>query len=570
MSVIREELIGAAFNRAYALINYKTHNDIHKRHESKKQTILDDESLTKDEKSEAIKELIKIYDNEKVLYNSGTRRVCENCKQECLATLYCEYCVRNYLKDNFSKWKSGNDDIDNLIQECQMKALNPGVIVEWIPYDEFKNIKYLTKGGFSEIYTAEWIAGSYDEWDSREQRLKRFGETGKTQEVILKRLKNVESAKKSWFEEVNSHLTISNKWADTVVQCFGLTQDPSNEDYMLVMNKFDADLRKYLQQNHNHLTWKERIQIATNIIISLKRIHNENAIHRDLHSGNILFDDYKVLNISDLGFCGPVDKPLKGVYGNLPYIAPEVIDGKETTFKSDIYSVAMLMWEISSGQPPFNNYKDDFYLAMKIIEGIRPKIVPGTPEVYRNLMVQCWDANPLNRPDIETLQDEISELNYSYYHKNSNELNQSKENNIINFHDSLESHTNSRLFTSKVYQFEDLPEPRNATAEELEAFHSNKSYNNLNIPNNIEDIGKSSSNQKNDTSQINNSNKSSKGRLEDDKNFQEITIMQQIQIKKYQNIDDDDGICNNPNFHPEEQDEFELPDIDTNELYKTE
>ena len=123
---------------------------------------------------------------------------------------------------------------------------------------------------------------------------------------------------------------------------------------MLVMNKFNTDLRNYLQQNHNLLTWKERIQIAQDIIRALSHIHFENAIHRDLHSGNILYSQSR-FDISDLGFCGPADKSSTSIYGNLPYIAPEVISGKETTFASDIYSFGMLMWEISSGRPPFIN-----------------------------------------------------------------------------------------------------------------------------------------------------------------------------------------------------------------------
>ena len=75
---------------------------------------------------------------------------------------------------------------------------------------------------------------------------------------------------------------------------------------MLVMNKMKVDLRNYLQQNHNQLTWKERIQIAQEIISALNHIHFENAIHRDLHSGNILYKSR--FSISDLGFCGPADK----------------------------------------------------------------------------------------------------------------------------------------------------------------------------------------------------------------------------------------------------------------------
>ena len=140
----------------------------------------------------------KVYDRFKVKYNLGTKRICENCGQECLATLYCELCVRNYLKANFPNWTSGNDDIDNLIRECQMEALHPQMVIEWIPYDKLQNIKYLTEGGCSKIYTADWTGGYYIEWDSKKQQLIRFGR----QNVVLKRLENVENANKRWLEEV--------------------------------------------------------------------------------------------------------------------------------------------------------------------------------------------------------------------------------------------------------------------------------------------------------------------------------------------------------------------------------
>src|ERR1700722_20398283 len=194
---------------------------------------------------------------------------------------------------------------------------------------------------------------------------------------------------------------------------------------MLIMHKYDIDLRKYLQQNHNQLTWKGRIRIAYEIIHCLYWIHFENAIHRDLHSGNIL---YSQLNdnwcISDLGFCGPADKPSESIYGNLPYIAPEIIAGKKTTKASDIYSIAMLMWEISSGQPPFINYECDYDLAMNIINGIRPRIVSGTPVEYKSLMMQCWDADPLKRPDIDTLEERMQEI---YLSCNQHKLNKNKK-----------------------------------------------------------------------------------------------------------------------------------------------
>ncbi|RGB26910.1 kinase-like domain-containing protein [Rhizophagus diaphanus] len=303
--------------------------------------------------------------------------------------------------------------------------------------------------------------------------------------VILKELENVENASQNWFEEAKSHLSLSNKLSE-IVQCYGLTQNPSNGNYMLVICKFDMNLREYLRQNHKQLTWKERIRITFEVIDALYWIHNENSIHRDLHSGNILYsklNDY--WKIGDLGFCGPTDRPLTSIYGNLPYIAPEVIRGKGYTFKSDIYSIAMLMWEISFGQPPFMNYEHDCILALNIIDGIRPRIISGIPSKYKSLMEQCWDANPLERPDTNTLSEKIIEIK-SYYQNNPNELPQliakidKKTNNIFS----------SKLFTSKIHEFGNLPEPKNVTkafytSSKLCDFSSisdnNEVYNNPNL-----------------------------------------------------------------------------------------
>ncbi len=79
------------------------------------------------------------------------------------------------------------------------------------------------------------------------------------------------------------------------------------------------------------------------------------------------------------------------------YIAPEVVIGKGYTFSSDIYSIGMLIWEISSGQPPFAVFDHDYDLVLKIINGMRPKVVLGTPLKYKSLMEQCWDADPIQK-----------------------------------------------------------------------------------------------------------------------------------------------------------------------------
>uniref|UniRef100_U9TC09 Serine-threonine/tyrosine-protein kinase catalytic domain-containing protein n=1 Tax=Rhizophagus irregularis (strain DAOM 181602 / DAOM 197198 / MUCL 43194) TaxID=747089 RepID=U9TC09_RHIID len=140
------------------------------------------------------------------------------------------------------------------------------------------------------------------------------------------------------------------------------------------------------------------------------------------------------------------------------------------------------MWEISSGYSPFIDYKhDDYNLAMDIINGMRPEIMSDIPLEYKNLMVQCWDADPLKRPDIITLEEKIREIHLSYQNM-PNEFFQSKAMNNFEIKTST-NYTSSRLFTSKIYQFDNLPEQKIAT----KALYTSKVYD-LRIPDNIDDF----------------------------------------------------------------------------------
>ncbi|CAI2182365.1 12771_t:CDS:2, partial [Funneliformis geosporum] len=88
--------------------------------------------------------------------------------------------------------------------------------------------------------------------------------------------------------------------------------------------------------------------------------------HKDFHSGNIL-QDKQHSYISDFGLTGPADKQSNDkIYGVLPYIAPEVLNGESYTLTSDIYSFGVIMTELSTGNPPFYDRKHDVSLALDI------------------------------------------------------------------------------------------------------------------------------------------------------------------------------------------------------------
>src|SRR5438094_9654683 len=107
--------------------------------------------------------------------------------------------------------------------------------------------------------------------------------------------------------------------------------------------------------------------------------------------------------ISDLGLLAPADQEPSSIVGVLAYIAPEVLNGKPYTQKSDIYSFGILMSVISTGQQPFNDKAHDYDLMLKICEGLRPAFSNNTPKIYIELAYKCMDADPDNRPTAEEI-----------------------------------------------------------------------------------------------------------------------------------------------------------------------
>jgi serine/threonine protein kinase len=176
-----------------------------------------------------------------------------------------------------------------------------------------------------------------------------------------------------------------------------------------------GNLRKCLSDIIKY-KWQDKLQLLKKIILGLKVIHESNLIHSDLHDGNILMsDNHNELFIIDLGLCKPIsnlqdsDKKNNEIYGVLPYIAPEILRCKPYTSASDIYSFSMIMWEFTSGIPPFKHEAHDLQLSVSICKGERPEIVENTPKCYVDLMKKCWDSDPFNRPIVTELEYKISE-----------------------------------------------------------------------------------------------------------------------------------------------------------------
>src|SRR6266498_1743241 len=108
---------------------------------------------------------------------------------------------------------------------------------------------------------------------------------------------------------------------------------------MMVMQLQKGSLRQHLNDKFNSLDWRSKSFMLQAILCGLKSIHDSGLIHHDFHCGNLLSDfniDIDQVYTTDLGLCQPANaKPSQGknknIYGVLPYVAPEVLRGKEYT-----------------------------------------------------------------------------------------------------------------------------------------------------------------------------------------------------------------------------------------------
>ena len=273
--------------------------------------------------------------------------------------------------------------------------------------------------------------------------------------------------------------------SDNIIKFYGITKDSKTNNFMMVMDYAEnGNLRRKLNKDFNSLSWRDKILILHSITNGLRDIHKEGLTHRDFHSGNILnYNDTGTL-ITDLGLCKPANEEEsdKTVYGVLPYVAPEVLRGKKYTQASDVYNFGIIIYNIFNNEiPPYHDVAHDEFLGIKICNGLRPKFNIKVSQLIEDLAKQCVDADPLKRPTAEYLFERIgqwygnldkrnSEFNEdSEIHKQIKEVDEFNEKQTIkpsnNTELSYETHPQA-IYTSRLLNFNNLPEPKNADDEE--------------------------------------------------------------------------------------------------------
>ncbi|EXX71020.1 kinase-like domain-containing protein [Rhizophagus irregularis DAOM 181602=DAOM 197198] len=119
------------------------------------------------------------------------------------------------------------------------------IVFEWIPYNQFINIKEIGEGGFAKVYLAIWKDGPLQY--------------------------NVKS------------YSIDN---GGILKIYGISQNPDTKDYIIVLEYAKGgNLKNWMNKNYRNLNWYNKISMLLNISTGLKEIHQKKMVHHDFHTG---------------------------------------------------------------------------------------------------------------------------------------------------------------------------------------------------------------------------------------------------------------------------------------------
>ena len=330
---------------------------------------------------------------------------------------------------------------ENLIQELSRKSkyfyssLNLNGLNYFINFDEIKKDKIkIGQGGFGEIYLGNWQ-----------------GKKVAIKKLTLINLRVGDNNLSKFINEIN---IISSLRHPNIVLYMGASVDKDNyymiTEYLpngtlfdLLHNNNNTNSNNNNKNNNNNygeninnnslistnnnsinnfdnysknsffLNDSMKIKIALQIAFVIKYLHSRKIVHCDLKSPNILIDKNYNIKLGDFGlsrFIGKNSENIKGKIGTPHWMAPEILLGGKYEYHSDIFSYGMILWEILTGDIPYNN------IDPKKIENLitNEKNIVKVPDygnlILRKLCKSCINYEPEKRPSIDEILKELKNI----------------------------------------------------------------------------------------------------------------------------------------------------------------
>lgn len=257
---------------------------------------------------------------------------------------------------------------------------NSRYLIEILPSDITK-LQSIGIGGFAEVFLGKWEGN----------------------EVAIKQL-HMKSFSTSLHQDFLHEAEILAKCRHpSIVTFFGISTQ--EHCFQLILEYLPrGNLFQNLSDASIKIPIPLRIQIALDIARGLKYLHFLDIVHKDLKSMNVLLTNDWKAKITDFGLARiKLETQATSTHhkaASIRWCAPEVFRRNASrTKESDIWSLGLVFWEISSRKIPFAEEVNETIVINFIKDGEKEVIPDDCPSFLSTIMQKCWSMNPLDRPD---------------------------------------------------------------------------------------------------------------------------------------------------------------------------
>ncbi|XP_037492900.1 serine/threonine-protein kinase STY17 isoform X3 [Jatropha curcas] len=232
-----------------------------------------------------------------------------------------------------------------------------------------------------------------------------------SQEVAIKILKP-ERVSAEMLREFSQEVYIMRKIRHkNVVQFIGAcTRHPN----LCIVTEFMArgSIYDFIHKQKGAFKLPSLIKVAVDVSRGMNYLHQNNIIHRDLKTANLLMDENEVVKVADFGVARVQTQSgvMTAETGTYRWMAPEVIEHKPYDHKADVFSFAIVLWELLTGELPYS-YLTPLQAAVGVVQkGLRPTIPKHAHPKLAELLERCWQHDPAQRPNFSEIIDILHQI----------------------------------------------------------------------------------------------------------------------------------------------------------------
>ncbi|KAJ9703837.1 hypothetical protein PVL29_005208 [Vitis rotundifolia] len=238
-----------------------------------------------------------------------------------------------------------------------------------------------------------------------------FKGTYRSQEVAIKILKP-ESVNTDMLREFSQEVYIMRKIRHkNVVQFIGACTRPPN---LCIITEFMSrgSVYDFLHKQRGAFKLPSLLKVAIDVAKGMNYLHENNIIHRDLKTANLLMDENDVVKVADFGVARVQTQSgvMTAETGTYRWMAPEVIEHRPYNHKADVFSFGIVLWELLTGELPYS-ILTPLQAAVGVVQkGLRPTVPKHTHPKIAGLLERCWWQDPTLRPDFSTILEILQQL----------------------------------------------------------------------------------------------------------------------------------------------------------------